>query len=266
MLLRTSCQLLLGFALAALSGWTAAQAQGPDAAAGSGRDGDPLASPAWPTVRAKIVGGDPLVFDPRVVVSAPDIAEDSMNVPVTVALSLDDVRRVVVVADLNPILRILEFEPLRAAPRVSFRFKLQQASPIRALAQTGDGTWHVGGRWIDASGGGCTAPSVGTSSGSWSDTLGLVDARWWSDGDQKRLKFRVMHPMDTGLAPGIPAFFVERLALVDANGTEWMRLQTYEPISENPMFSIEMPGNAPPLSLIGRDNNGNLIRAELTPR
>lgn len=225
---------------------------------------DPLRSPSWTAVRLKVAGDAPVLFDSRVEVLAPAVAEDSLNVPVTVALrDLPDVRRVVVVADLNPILRVLEFEPLRAMPRLSFRLKLQQGSPVRALAQTADGVWHAGGVWVDAAGGGCTAPSVGRSSGTWADTLGEVDARWWQKADGQRLKFRVMHPMDTGLAPGIPAFFIERLVLRDGAGDDWARLITYEPVSENPLFSLEFDNPPPELTLVGADNNGNRIQVEV---
>lgn len=234
------------------------------AVAVAAEDADPLKSPAWPDVRRKLTGDAPLVFDPRVEVIAPSVAEDSLNVPVTVALrDLPGVQRILVIADLNPILKVLEFEPLAAVPRLSFRLKLQQGSPVRALAQTADGVWHVGGVWVDAAGGGCTAPSVGRSAGTWADTLGEVDARWWQRGQGQRLKFRVMHPMDTGLAPGIPAFHLERLVLRDAEGKDWARIATYEPVSENPMFSLEFEQATPELTLVGVDNNGNRINVDM---
>lgn len=229
-------------------------------------EADPLGSPAWPEVRRKIAGVATVVFDPRVQVLAPEKAEDSLNVPVTVQLrELPDIRRVVVVADLNPILKVLEFEPLKAMPRISFRLKLQQGSPVRALALGGDGVWHVGGSWVDAAGGGCTAPSVGRSTSTWADTLNQVDSRSWQRSDGQRLKFRIMHPMDTGLAPGIPAFYIERLALRDADGSDWARINTFEPISENPMFSLEFDRPTPPLTLVGADNNGNRVNARMQP-
>ena len=253
---------------AAMTALTAATAQTPPASRATSPStdpaADPLKSPAWTDVRLKVAGQARVVFDPRVEVLAPAVAEDSLNVPVTIALKdLPDVQRVLVIADLNPILKVLEFEPLRVMPRLSFRLKLQQGSPVRALALTSDGVWHAGGVWVDAAGGGCTAPSVGRTSGTWADTLGDVDARWWEKSDGQRLKFRVMHPMDTGLAPGIPAFFIERLVLRDAKGDEWARIVTYEPISENPMFSLEFANAPPDLTLVGTDNNGNRINVEV---
>ena len=64
-------------------------------------DADPLGSSRWPDLQRDYVGNAPVVFDPRIEVLAPKVAEDSMNVPVTVKFSgLPDVRRVLVEAGL----------------------------------------------------------------------------------------------------------------------------------------------------------------------
>lgn len=247
---------VLGFAAACLIGAGNALAAMGD---------DPLQSPQWTDIKERYLGTAKVVFDPRVVVSGPKIAEDSMNVPVGIKITgLSDVRRVLVIADLNPIVKVLEFSANGALPSVHFRMKLQQGSPVRAMAQTADGVWHVGGIWIDASGGGCTAPSVGRSSANWTETLGQVQSRVWQGENQSRVKLSIMHPMDTGLAPGIPAFYIERLSLQDASGKEWMTLDTFEPVSENPVFSFDFPGQPPTgLTLVCRDNNGNRINAKV---
>lgn len=224
---------------------------------------DPLHSPRWRDIQQELALS-PLVFDERVEVLAPAVAEDALNVPVSIRIDrLPGVERVLVIADLNPILKVLEFEPLKSAPRLSFRMKLQQGSPVRALARTTDGVWHAGGTWVDTAGGGCTAPSLGRNSSNWADTLGKVESRQFPQATGRRLKLRVMHPMDTGLAPGIPVFHLEKLVLRDLHGQDWARLTTYEPVSENPVFSIDFPGTPPSLRLIGQDNNGNRVDSEV---
>ncbi len=119
---------------------------------------------------------------------------------------------------------------------------------------------------MTASGGGCTAPSTGQTSGNWSKNLNQVSARLWDDAPERgRLKLRVMHPMDTGLAAGIPAFFIEKLELRDENGHSLLQINTYEPVSENPVFSFNL-GDSPSsgkLALTGVDNNGNKIDASI---
>ena len=238
------------------------------ALAAEGRD--PLDSARWEDMRKHFFAGQPVVFDDRVKVTAPKFAEDSMNVPVLVdAEGLRDVQEIVVFADFNPILKVLEFYPEQAKPFLAFRFKLQQASPVRAAARTADGVWHVGGTWVDSAGGGCTAPGAGRTAGGWEKVLNEVNGRVWTEPDAgRRVRVRVMHPMDTGLAPGIPAFFIERLVLKDDGGTAYLRLNTFEPVSENPIFTFDLPAGARPagsLVLSGVDNNGNQIAATLTP-
>lgn len=231
-------------------------------------DPDPLRSGHWGEMQKQHLGGGTVVFDDaRVKVQAPAKAEDSMNVPVAVRVEgLPEVKRVVVVADFNPITKVLEFEPLLGKPEISFRIKLQQATPVRAAAQTADGVWHVGGMWVDSAGGGCTLPSAGRVKGNWSETLGQVSARAWQQPQATRVRVRIMHPMDTGLAPGIPAFYIENLAVRDESGKEYLRLRLFEPVSENPVFSFDLPPGVAPqgaLRLTGADNNGNRIEARL---
>ena len=252
-----SILLVISVALATLSGG-AACAVAPD---------DPLKSANWDDLRKRFFGDAKVVFDDRVKVTGPIRAEDSMNVPIGVnAEALGEVEEVMVIADHNPIVKVLQFRPIAARASLSFRIKLQQATPVRAIARTQDGVWHAGGMWVDAAGGGCTAPSVGRSTGNWADTLGQVQARMWNPAEAGRLRFRIMHPMDTGLAPGIPAFYIEKLLLSDASGVKLMHIETFEPISENPVFSFDfLPGRTPklPLLLSGVDNNGNRIQAQV---
>lgn len=228
-------------------------------------EGDTFRSLLWPSVRDAAIGPKARWrFDERVQVQGPSFAEDPMNVPVTVRANLDAVQRIVVVVDRNPIKKVLELQPILALPVVSFRFKLEQGSPVRALAQTQDGLWHVGGTWVDSAGGGCTAPGATRADGSWSSTLGEVSGRSFSSppGNEggSRLRVRIMHPMDTGLVSGVPAFYLSRLSLRDARQRELLRLQTFEPLSENPVLSFDFRPPPPgPLRLVGTDNNGNRI-------
>ena len=262
--------LVHGLALAAAGPAGAALAAGPSAAAAaSGADpfeGDPFQSFQWPELRKEFLGAAARTqFDPRVRVQGPAFAEDPMNVPITVAVDLPGVQRLIVLVDRNPIRKVLELQPVAALPAVSFRFKLEQASAVRALAQTADGLWHVGGAWVDSAGGGCTVAGGSRADGSWTQTLGQVSGRVYASalpgGDSStRLRVRIMHPMDTGLVGGIPAFFLSKLAVRDAAGRELLRIQTFEPVSENPVFSFEFSkAPAGPLRIVGVDNNGNRI-------
>jgi sulfur-oxidizing protein SoxY len=224
---------------------------------------DPLASARWGDMRKTFFREAKVVFDQRVRVSAPAIAENPLNVPVRVdASGLDKVQEVLVFADFNPIVKALSFSPAKALPRLSFRLKLQQSSPVRAAARTADGVWHVGGAWVNTTGGGCTLPSTGSGSPLWQSRLNEVSARLWEPAEGgDRLRLSIIHPMDTGLAPGIPAFHIEELQVTGADGEELMRIQPFEPVAENPLFTIELPPGFKQerIRISGRDNNGNLI-------
>ena len=207
-----------------------------------------------------------VVFDDRVQVLMPATAEDPLSVPVEVRIQgLTGIEEIRLIADLNPIPLILSFTPTRADPFLAFRFKVEQSTPVRAAARTKDGVWHVGGAWLSASGGGCTAPSFGTGEGMWHDQLNQVSGGLWKRGeDRSRLKLRVMHPMDTGLAAGIPVFHIETLQVFDAKNRELATLKTYEPVSENPVLSFDLH-NVGPVHVVGRDIQGNLIEARVAP-
>ena len=231
---------------------------------------DPLGSPRWEDMRRLFFPDALVFFDDRIKVSGPQIAEDSMHVPVLVDVSsLPGVEEVIVFVDFNPIIKVLSFQPQGARATLGFRLKLQQSSPVRAAARLPDGSWHVGGVWINATGGGCTLPSVASGSPEWQDRLNEVSGRIWPrvDGGE-RARLRIIHPMDTGLAGGIPAFYIEELIIADALAQPLMRIHAYEPVSENPTFSIDLPPEHPSggrLHAHGRDNNGNPIDAWVTP-
>lgn len=230
---------------------------------------DPFGSLAWPDLAREHFGAKARVeFDPRVQVQVPAFAEDPMNVPVTVRVQgLEDIEQILVIVDRNPIRKVLELFPVdrRALPAVSFRFKLEQASPVRAAARTRDGVWHVGGALVDSAGGGCTVSGATRKDGSWSQTLGQVQGKLFSEGGgPSRLRVRLMHPMDTGLVAGIPAFYVNKVSVRDGGGRELLRIQPYEPVSENPVFSFDFA--EPPaggIQLVGTDNNGNRIQSRI---
>jgi sulfur-oxidizing protein SoxY len=225
---------------------------------------DPFQSVMWDFLLKNELRLEPgqVKFDDRVEVYAPDSVEDGMNVPVSVKVKgLEGVEEIIVLADHNPIQRALNFYPGKADPYIAFRMKVQEATPIRAVVRTADGGWYAGGVWLNAPGGGCTTASVSQASKQWEDNLNLVGAQVWikSDGGD-RLRMRIIHPMDTGLVSSIPAFFIEEIYLRDLQGNDLARLETFEPLSENPVLTFSVPAAATSgegYQLVGNDNNGN---------
>lgn len=229
------------------------------------RPSDPLASPRWGDMEKGILSGATYVFDARVKVEAPDTAENPLNVPITIdATGLSDVKEILVFADFNPILEILRFYPDAAPAYLGFRVKLQQSTPVRAAVRTGDGVWHIGGTLVNTVGGGCTAPSMGATSPEWQKRLNEVTTRTWNEGPMSgRLRMRIIHPMDTGLIPGIPPFHIESVVLSDEAGRPLARLEVSQPVSENPVFTLNRGSTTGTLNARGRDNNGNTFNVRI---
>ena len=76
---------------------------------------------------------------------------------------------------------------------------------------------------------------------------------------------RVVHPMDTGLVAGIPAFHLEEIRFAEADGRPLMRVRLFEPVAENPVFTLQRESAGGPVEAVGRDNNGNAFRARIAP-
>ena len=227
---------------------------------------DPLNSVMWSHLYDKHFAGQRIVFDDKVRVVAPKMAEDQTAIPVTVdASALAGVREILVLTDLNPIQKVLSYQPIQAKPFIAFRFKAEQGTPVRAAALTEDGVWHIGGVYVDAAGGGCTAPALAHGKPDWVSRLAEVRGRVWrKDGQSSaRLRLRIQHPMDTGLADGIPAFYVEKLEVLGSTGELLGKMHIHEPVSENPTLTL-MPNLGPTDDRVivrGRDNEGNEINA-----
>jgi sulfur-oxidizing protein SoxY len=235
-------------------------------AEGSGRD--PMNSPLWSMLAAKYLPGGPIVFDPAVTVTVPSVVENQAQVPVSVdARALKDVVKVVVITDLNPIQHVLTLSTTRVEPFIAFRLKVEQGTPVRAAAQTSDGVWHVGSVFLDAAGGGCSAPAVGRQKPDWVATLGHTKGRVWREADgTSRLRIRINHPMDTGLAKdNTPAFYIEQVDIKDQRGGELGRLEMFEPVAEDPTLTLMMKLPAADTEVVvdGRDNNGTTFRAKV---
>lgn len=229
---------------------------------------DPLRSPMWRDMAAKFFGDGKVVLDQRIKVIVPSIIENQAQVPVTAdARDLDGVVKLVVFADLNPIQHVLTLTPRQAAPYVSFRMKAEQGTPIRAAALMADGSWRVGSVYLDAAGGGCSAPAMARKDADWSQTVGLAQGRAWRQPDgMSRIRLRVRHPMDTGLAKdNTPAFFIEKLDMQSSKGEGLASLELFEPVSEDPTLTVmvKLPKGETALSVEGRDNNGTTYRSTI---
>lgn len=205
-------------------------------------------------------------FDDRVKVTIPEIAEDQRQFPVQVdARGVPDVRRIIVFADLNPIQKAVEYTPHDAEAFISVRIKLDQRTPVRAAVQVADGTWLLAGQWIDAAGGGCSAPPVSRVAGDWARALMQVRGRLWASPDaaEARVALSVRHPMDTGFVDNIAAYWLEQVT-IRAGGRLLGELALNASVAENPAIML-MPRlrAGEHVDVAGRDSGGVELAARI---
>lgn len=222
---------------------------------------DPLGSVMWTAMVDRFMPEGAIVFDERVRIMAPLSAENQFQVPITVdASALENVEEMVAFADLNPIPLVLSVRPKAAVSYVGFRLKLQQTSPVHVGVRTADGVWHVAGVVVDAAGGGCTAPAAAHGNSNWMQTLGETRAFAVRETPvSAKLTLRMRHPMDTGLASGIPAFYMNELSIRDEQGNLLAEVDLYEPVSENPTLTLKplIGSQAVQMRVSARDTEGN---------
>ena len=100
--------------------------------------------------------------DGKIVLKAPEIAENGMAVPITVSVESEMseksyVKALYIAADgnPNPPVAIYEFTPLAGKAEVSLRVKLSQTQNFVAVAEMNDGTLFKASREVKVTIGGC---------------------------------------------------------------------------------------------------------------
>jgi sulfur-oxidizing protein SoxY len=221
----------------------------------------------WQAHARMLFGDDPVRFDSRVKVDFPMIAENQRSFPVAIdARGIPSVTRIVLLVDLNPIPIAIDYRPTHAAAYVATRIKLDQRTPVRGAVQLASGQWLVSGGWVDAAGGGCSAPPVSRVKGDWADHLGEIRGEAWPMADGvSRLRLNFRHPMDTGLVDNIATYHLEALAVKDAGGRTLGEMEIWAAVAEDPAITLMVdgkPGDA--LTIAARDTNGRDYKAALS--
>lgn len=220
---------------------------------------DPLQSPMWSAHALTIFGDDPVRFDPRVKMQYPEIAENQRSFPVALdARGIGQVKRMVIFADLNPIPIAIDYRPEAAEAYVATRIKLDQRTPVRGAVQLADGQWLVAGGWVDAAGGGCSAPPLSRVNGDWAQHLGEMRGEAWPATEgASRLRVTFRHPMDTGFVANIPTYNIEELTVKSSADVVLGEMEIWASVSEDPAITLmprAKPGNV--LTVTARDTNG----------
>jgi sulfur-oxidizing protein SoxY len=216
-----------------------------DLLAGTGGD-----SPWLSGLRSHYFGQRPIVeSDEVIVLDTPVRAEDAAFVPLKIKAKIPQTREhyiktITLIIDKNPspVAGTFHFTPQSGRADLAMRIRVNEYSPVLAIAETSDGRLHMSTRFIKASGG-CSAP-VGTDLDEAMARLGRMRLKIKGQsraGEPLQTRLAISHPNLTGLQLDqltrlyTPARFIKSIR-VSFEGQTVFSAETDISISENPNF------------------------------
>jgi sulfur-oxidizing protein SoxY len=202
-------------------------------------------------LRSTIFSGREIVeSDDVVTLEVPERAENAAIVPITIRAQFPQsaersIRTVWLVIDKNPgpLAGTFHFTPQNGRADLDLRIRINEYTPVRAIAETSDGRLTMSRRYVKASGG-CSAPASGDL-GAALARMGQMKIRTTelASGEPASVHLLVSHPNLNGLQmdqlTGLytPAKFVKEVR-VSFEGDEIFAAETSFAISENPSFEF----------------------------
>jgi len=187
------------FAAAALLTAAAVPALAPAALADEG---------TWPSIREALFAGKELKDGAGVIaLDAPDRAHDAAVVPVTIRALIPQgadryVKTVHLVIDQNPapVAGVFRFSPESGDATVATRVRVNEYTPVHAVAETSDGQFYVVERFVKAAGG-CSAPAGKDNTAAMArlGQMRLKPQGAFAPGEPNRAQLLISHPNYSGL-------------------------------------------------------------------
>lgn len=173
------------------------------------------------------------------------------------------VRAATLVIDENPAPVAAEygFGPAMAPLDFEFRVRVDSYSDVRVIADTGNGSRVMAGRFVKASGG-CSAPA-GKGMAAVEATMGQMRWRTATEGARTIGTLMIRHPNFSGLQRdqvtllNIPAHFIDRLEVRQGEDLLFT-LEAGISISEDPVFRFAYVPNGQPIRVHAEDTDGNV--------
>lgn len=217
-------------------------------------------SEIWAKIKAQLFGQRKIEpnADSLIEFDVPVRAEDAAIVPVSlrtrmVATPERFVSKLYLIIDRNPspISAVFSFTPESGRADIETRVRVEQYTPIRAIAELNTGELYMAARFIKASGG-CSAPA-GKDAEAALANLGKVRLRVDPEvrfNEPNLAQLMISHPNTSGLAMDqvsrlyAPAYYVRSVA-VSYGGKPVFSADVDFSISENPHFRFYFLPQAP---------------------
>ncbi len=229
----------------------------------------------WELVRDSVFHGRAIQdAGDEVKVIVPDRAMDAALVPVTVQLA--GKKRVVgltVFVDNNPapLVGTFHFGPAISPDQVRFRVRVNDVTPIHAVAETEDGTLLSASHFVKAAGG-CSAPSTGQSADI-AAKIGQMQLRRTRglEGSSIPSQLMISHPnyngaqMTPGAANLIPARYLETVT-VKTGGVKVFDFASDISLSEDPVINFNYtPAGDGGVDVEAHDSTGSVFTRHFDP-
>lgn len=226
---------------------------------------NPIASPTFNDILKDLIGDEKYIFDDKNIdMKVPIFADNPVQVPIYVnASKIKDAQEMIIFADLNPIPKVIKMKTDNFLPILSTNIKVAQETPLRVLVKDSKNLWHIGSININSNGGGCDISSQASGDSEYAENLGKSKGKIFDKREQKRVKFSIFHPMETGLVFGNVAFYVKKIEIRDSNNKLVGKISTSAAISENPRITLETKKDFENLNLTFFDTDANEFELKL---
>jgi sulfur-oxidizing protein SoxY len=210
-------------------------------------------TPMWNKLRSGVFENRPIEMNAESVLTleAPARAEDAATVPMAIRTKFDQtpkryVERVWLLIENNPspVAAVFQFTPESGRAEIETRVRVEEYTPVRAVAELSDGKLYAVSRYVKAAGG-CSAPA-GKDAALAKANLGKIRLKVDPEprtgaGGPVLAQVMISHPNDSGLAMDQltrtydQPHFVRRVEVSYAGKTV-MTADVDFSISENPNF------------------------------
>lgn len=204
---------------------------------------------SFDNIRKQFLDDNPFINNDEIKIIIQEEVEEAHEVAMVVKIpdSLRHNDQVVILVDDNPIQLVTRIFPQAEVGSIGLNLRLEQDSYVRAAVLSKQTIWNIASKKVIVnSPGGCSLPSCDPEKEICEiKELGKISMQKYKrrSGDW-RLKFRINHPMDTGLVTDpksgelIPEYYINNVFFSDKDGT-LAEAQTFGALSANPTLVLD---------------------------
>lgn len=213
----------------------------------------------WEVLREVLFENRP-VFDGTglIELEAPSRAHDAALVEVAVRALVPQtperyVRAIHLLIDRNPAPRaaVFKLSPATGSASITTRIRVNEYTPVRAVAETNDGALFMVERFVKASGG-CSAPASKDKEAAYArlGKMKLIEPARFVAGDPNELRLLISHPQYSGMQIDqltrnwIPADHLETVRIL-WNGELLVEIEADISLSEDPLVGFHLRPDGP---------------------